>query len=120
MEAANLLPEMQAQPANADEEIPVLDVGPYISGESGALQRLAREVRYALENIGFFYIQNHGVSQKLIDRVFTENARFHALPLERKMQIQVGKSDIIHTHSARAALLLAGRGRALAPHLMRG
>jgi isopenicillin N synthase-like dioxygenase len=94
MKAANLLPEMQAQPANADEEIPVLDVGPYLSGESGALRRLAREVHYALENIGFFYVQNHGVSQKLIDRVFTENARFHALPLERKMQIQAGKNGI--------------------------
>ena len=29
MGAANVFPEMQAQPASAGEEIPVLDVGPY-------------------------------------------------------------------------------------------
>ncbi|HKA54884.1 MAG TPA: 2-oxoglutarate and iron-dependent oxygenase domain-containing protein [Candidatus Binatia bacterium] len=94
MAAVHRFPDMQAEPASAEEENPVLDVGPYLGGEAGARQRLAREVGYALENIGFFYIRNHGVSQALIDRVFAENARFHALPLERKLQIRVNESGI--------------------------
>ena len=76
----------------ADEEIPILDVGPFLRRERGALPRLAKEVRYALESIGFFFIRNHGVSQDLIDRVFAESARFHELPLERKMAIVVKES----------------------------
>jgi isopenicillin N synthase-like dioxygenase len=84
-----MLSEMRAEPASPDEEIPVLDVGPFLAGRPGALQRLAGEVRYALENIGFFYIRAHGIPQSLIDRVFAETVRFHALPLERKLQIRV-------------------------------
>ena len=41
--------------AKAAEEIPVIDYGPYFAGESGALERLAEQVRYACENIGFLY-----------------------------------------------------------------
>ena len=84
-----MLSEMEAQLASPDEEIPVLDVGPFLAGQSGALRHLADGVRHALENIGFFYIENHGVPQDLIDRVFAETVRFHALPLERKLQIRV-------------------------------
>ncbi len=76
----------------ADVEIPILDVGPFLRGERGALPRLAKEVRYALESIGFFFIRNHGVSQDLIDRVFVKSARFHELPLERKMAVVVNES----------------------------
>ena len=94
MAAVHMTPDTPTQPAYAEEEIPVLDVGPYLKGEPGALARLAREICYALENIGFFYIQNHGVSQSLIDRVFAENARFHALPLERKLQIVVNTKNV--------------------------
>lgn len=89
-----MVSETEAQPASPDEEIPVLDTGPYLSGEPGALQRLAHGVRYALENIGFFYVRNHGIPQDLIDRVFAENARLHALPLERKLPISVNSLGV--------------------------
>ena len=56
--------------ATAAEKIPVIDYGPYFAGESGALERLAEQVRYACENIGFLYALNHGVPQEVIDRGF--------------------------------------------------
>jgi hypothetical protein len=34
-----------------DGIIPLLDVGPYLAGESGALQKLGRELRYAFERV---------------------------------------------------------------------
>ncbi len=94
MTTPELLAEMQAEPASAEEEIPVLDVGPYLHGESGALQRLAREVGHALEDIGFFFVQNHGIPQRLIDDTFAAAARFHALPRQRKETIHVDASGL--------------------------
>lgn len=83
-----------AQPSSEEDRIPVLDVGPFLAGVSGALVALGREVRHALTDIGFFFIKNHGVAQALIDRVFVENARFHAQPLERKLVVQVNSKGI--------------------------
>jgi isopenicillin N synthase-like dioxygenase len=59
-------------------------VGPFLAREPGALACVGQDVRQALEDIGFFFIKNHGVPQELIDRVFAENVRFHAQPLARK------------------------------------
>lgn len=71
------------------EHIPVLDLGDYLSGKPGALEALAAQLRYAQENIGFFYIANHGVPQELIDRTFAATAAFHAQPLEQKLEVQI-------------------------------
>lgn len=84
----------KAQPMSEEDRIPVLDMGPLLAREPGALARLGQEVRQALEDIGFFFIKNHGVPQELIGRVFAENARFHAQPLERKLSVQVNSKGI--------------------------
>jgi isopenicillin N synthase-like dioxygenase len=68
----------------ADEVIPILDFGHYLAGEDGALERLAGELRYAQENIGFYFAINHGVPQGLIDRAHVNLRRFFALPEEEK------------------------------------
>ncbi len=83
-----------AEPRGDDDIIPVLDLGPFLAGETGALARVAEEVRSALEEIGFFFVENHGVSQTLIDRVFEESARFHAQPLDRKLSLKVNPKGI--------------------------
>jgi isopenicillin N synthase-like dioxygenase len=69
-------------------EVPVIDIGPYLASKAGALERAAGEMREACEDIGFFFIDNHGIAQPLIDRVFVEAERFHHLPLERKMAVR--------------------------------
>ena len=74
--------------------IPVLDLVDYMQGVPAALETLAPELRDALENIGFFYIINHGVSQDLIDSAFDANRAFHAIPLEQKMEVEINKSLI--------------------------
>lgn len=75
-------------------EIPVLDVGAYLQGKDGELRRLASELRQALEEIGFFYVLNHGVSKQLIDRTFAETARFHALPLADKNEVRINRDHV--------------------------
>ena len=75
-------------------DIPVLDLTGYLAGEPGARVRLGRELREALEEIGFFYVINHSIPKALIDRTFTETARFHALPHERKNAVAINDDHV--------------------------
>jgi len=72
-------------------ELPILDVGPFLRGEPGALDTLAPQLRDACEQLGFYFIVNHGISPALIDEAFDETARFHALPEEEKLKIRQGE-----------------------------
>jgi len=81
------------RPAVGDDVIPVIDLGPYRRGAPGAREVAAAELRYALEQIGFFIIVDHGVAQDLIDRAFAEARRFHDLPLERKMALRMNEHN---------------------------
>jgi isopenicillin N synthase-like dioxygenase len=74
--------------------IPVLDVAPYLAGDSGALERLGCELRYAFEQVGFYYLRGHGVPQALIDATFAQAARFHAMPLDRKLALRINEHNI--------------------------
>lgn len=73
---------------------PVLRLGDYLAGRPGAEQRLSTELRQALTSIGFFFIAEHGIPQSLIDRVFAEARRFHALPLAAKEKLKFNKHNI--------------------------
>jgi isopenicillin N synthase-like dioxygenase len=72
-------------------EIPVIDMGDAFAGHPGALERAAFELRHACENVGFHYISNHGVDERLIEATFAMAAAFHGQPLEAKMQILVNE-----------------------------
>lgn len=89
MTTANLAPSLNPIRADAKEEIPVLDLAPYLRGEPGALEKLGDELRYALENVGFYFIVNHGVPQSLVDATFEAARRFHAIPMEEKMRLKL-------------------------------
>ncbi len=75
-------------------KIPVIDYGPYFAGAPGALETLAAEVKFACENIGFFYALNHGVAQETIDRAFAASRRFHALGLDDKLRLRLNQNNI--------------------------
>jgi isopenicillin N synthase-like dioxygenase len=83
-----------ARRAEPRPEIPILDLGPYLAGKSGATARLGRELRHAFEQIGFYFIRNHGIAEALIDRVFAAASRFHALPLEAKLALKINQHNI--------------------------
>jgi isopenicillin N synthase-like dioxygenase len=68
---------------------PVIDLGPYLRGEPGALERTAHELRRSSEGLGFYFIGNHGVPQSLVERMFEQTERFHSLPIERKLGVQM-------------------------------
>jgi isopenicillin N synthase-like dioxygenase len=75
--------------APAKSRIAIVDLGPYLAGEAGALERTAQALGEASEELGFYFIANHGIKQPLIDRVFAEAERFHSLPVDRKLEVKV-------------------------------
>ncbi len=71
------------------ETIPVIDLGPYLAGEPGALDRTAKELHFALTEIGFYFIVNHGVPRQKIRDAFEQVRRFHAQPVEKKLALKI-------------------------------
>ncbi|MEE3288684.1 MAG: 2-oxoglutarate and iron-dependent oxygenase domain-containing protein [Pseudomonadota bacterium] len=49
-----------------DEEIPVIDLAPMRSDDASGRARLAKEISRACEEIGFFYVKNHGIPDSVI------------------------------------------------------
>jgi isopenicillin N synthase-like dioxygenase len=76
------------------ETIPVIDLAPYLEGAPGALQATAKELRFALTEIGFYFIVNHGIPEALIRGAFAEAARFHGQPLARKMEVVIDRHNV--------------------------
>lgn len=75
-------------------EIPVLDMAPYMDDEPGALEGLAAQLCHAQENVGFYFIVNHGVPRALIDQAHEELRRFYALPQETKDGLRINANSV--------------------------
>lgn len=74
------------------DAIPLIDFGPFRSGDAAARRQVALKIGEACRNIGFFYVTNHGIPEALIQRTLGEAKRFFALPAERKAEIAIEKS----------------------------
>jgi len=48
------------------EEIPIIDLSPLYSSKFEDRNTLAKEIRAAAVNTGFFYIKNHGIKEETI------------------------------------------------------
>ena len=75
-------------------EIPLIDVADFLAGRPGAAEKAAAQLRFAFENVGFYYLAGHGVPQALIDAQYAEAARFHAMPLDEKLKVKVDEHTI--------------------------
>lgn len=67
--------------------IPVIDLG-------ASPEEIGRQLRFALTEVGFYFIVNHGVAPALIRDTFQQAARFHALPLDKKMEVRIDKHNV--------------------------
>jgi isopenicillin N synthase-like dioxygenase len=86
------------------EGVPILDFTDYRNGVPDALEKLALQLRHALENIGFFAVVNHGIPEEIIDGTFEQSRNFHALPIEKKMQLAMGAGYTGYLPSASYAI----------------
>lgn len=74
---------------NANSEIPVLDLGPYLKGETGALEELGAKVRHIQQTIGFWAVINHGVNWQLLENAYAQLTQFFALSDEEKNSYRI-------------------------------
>lgn len=81
-------------PSLAEGRIPVLDIGPFLRGEAGARQELARHVARSCEDTGFLVFAGHGIDQALIDGCFAAAAEFFALPEDQKLALKIGDINL--------------------------
>lgn len=79
-----------ASKQTAFDEIPIVDVSPLIDGSdpSGVAERIG----VICEEVGFFYVENHGVPKELVERMYQATERFFDLPLPVKERLDVANS----------------------------
>jgi isopenicillin N synthase-like dioxygenase len=80
--------------ASNQDRIPVLDIGPYLAGNSGAAAPLARAVARTCEDTGFLVVANHGIPHRLVEDTFAVATEFFARPDADKLALKVGKYNI--------------------------
>lgn len=79
--------------AAGSADFPIIDLADYLDGAPGALRDVARQLREALENIGFLIVVNHGIGAELLDGVGQQTRRFHALPLAEKLALGTDRGN---------------------------
>ena len=88
-------------------DVPVIDIGPYESGLAADKLRVAAEVGWACENIGFLVLDNHGIPRKRFDRAFDVSRQFFDLPVEEKLRFRPEHAATPRGYSEFARLGLA-------------
>ncbi|MGY9000512.1 MAG: isopenicillin N synthase family dioxygenase [Rhodospirillales bacterium] len=74
---------------NSTDQIPIIDIGPFLSGDLESAQETAKELCWVQEEIGFYYIINHGVSKSLIQSAVDQVKNLHSLSMEEKLKLKV-------------------------------
>lgn len=74
----------------AFSEIPVIDIANLVNGSDQ--ETVARQIGKVCEEVGFFYVKNHGVPQDLIDRTYKATKEFFELPQEVKDRLHIANS----------------------------
>lgn len=74
------------------DTIPVIDVSPLWDDSPAAFDAIARQIRQASTEIGFFYVRGHNVSRDLMTAVYFAAKYFFALPAATKEAIKVNSA----------------------------
>lgn len=73
--------------------LPVIDLAPFVGGGTADERRaVAKALREACIDIGFFYLSGHGIAQSEFDAVVTMGHRFFELPLAEKTKLHSNNS----------------------------
>jgi len=87
-------------PPKPAETIPVIDLGPSLSGDLAAKKAVAWEIHKTARDTGFFYISNHGVPLAMLDGQLDLARRFFDLPLEEKAKVDTKYSTCTRGYEA--------------------
>jgi len=70
------------------DEIPVIDISALSQETPEGLAAVGAEIRRASEEIGFFYVRNHGVDEALIQAADRAARAFFTHPMEKKLSVK--------------------------------
>lgn len=73
-------------------DIPVIDMAPLRNGDAVRARQTALALRAACEEVGFFYVENHGVPDSVIAAADGAAREFFGLPLEKKLEVAINSS----------------------------
>jgi isopenicillin N synthase-like dioxygenase len=76
-------------------EIPIIDLSTIYNGPE-ARKALAVDIKKAAEDIGFFYIVNHGIAEDTIEKAERQAWQFFKQPLEEKQKVSKEKSKFFN------------------------
>lgn len=68
--------------------IPRLDLNDYIKGSPEQRKRFSDDIGKAFNDTGFVTIANHGMTQELIDELYSEVKKFFSLPEDQKLKYE--------------------------------
>jgi isopenicillin N synthase-like dioxygenase len=72
--------------------IPIIDIGALRTGDYAAKRQCAGKLGAAARDVGFLYVAGHGLDDGLFDRLLDRTRAFFAQPVEKKMEVYIGKS----------------------------
>ena len=70
-------------------DIPIIDLDGLSTRDPLAMARMTGEVAHACREVGFFYVQGHGVPQAILDAVMVQSRAFFAQPLAKKNALKI-------------------------------
>lgn len=74
--------------------IPIVDVENAFEVGSAESTDAAGKIRSALEEVGFFYVTEHGIPWVIIDRTYDWARQFHELPIEAKVGLHINAAKV--------------------------
>jgi isopenicillin N synthase-like dioxygenase len=80
-----------AHPTNFSS-IPVIDISPLLRDDEAAKHLCADELGAAARDIGFLFVSGHGLDETLFDRLLESTKAFFAQPMDKKMEVYIGRS----------------------------
>lgn len=75
-------------------EVPVLDFS--LSRSDDTKPQFLEELKRALLEVGFLYIKNTGIDDKLIEDVIRLGKQFFELPEEEKLRIEMKNCELLY------------------------
>ena len=76
-------------------EIPVIDLARLDCEPGPAFDDVVAALKRACEDVGFFYVCNHGVPESLIEETYRQGSKFFALPEAIKSSVHYKRSPVI-------------------------
>jgi len=73
-------------------DIPVIDMAGLRGNDRVAARESALALRAVSEEVGFFYVENHGVSEQVMSAADAAARKFFEMPLEKKSEVAINES----------------------------